>query len=78
MRAIVAALCILAASLGWMMGLQANETPAVGSNAATWEQVRHTCYEAADALAEGAESYQEYESMVPKAIEARRECGRWR
>lgn len=76
MRAIVATLCILAASLGWMMG--AAETPSVGSNAATREQVRQLCYEAADALTEGAESYQEYESMVPKAIEARNVCGRWR
>ena len=76
MRAIVATLCILAAAFGWMMG--AAETPSVGSNAATREQVRQACYEAADALAEGAESHQEYESMVPRAIEARRECERWR
>lgn len=76
MRAIVTALCILAAALGWMMG--AAETPPVGSNAATREQVRQTCYDAADALTEGATTYQEYEALVPRAIEARRECGRWR
>ena len=74
--ALVAAACILAAALGWLVGLGGADPLRAGANAASRQQVYQQCLEEADAMTDGVYNYKEYEERVPAAIEKRRECER--
>ena len=74
--ALVAAACILAAALGWLVGLGGADPLRAGANAASRQQVYQQCLEEADAMTDGVYNYREYEERVPAAIEKRKECER--